>query len=314
MVMGIRIPQRPSLMVGRFCILGAALMWSSAGFLTKYPVFNNWTPEYRGILFAFWRAMFVALMLLPLVRRPRFRWALLPSGVAFGVMSAAYLSAAVLTTATNAIWLQETSPWWVLLFGVLFLRERPQRADWVSLLCGTVGVATILFFELRGVAAAIADGSVMQPGGVPTPVWGVGLGLISGIAYGGVVTALRYLRDEPVVWLVFFNQAVVALLFLPAVIAVGTLPSMKQTLFLVVFGVFQMGFPYLLMSYGLRTVRSLEAVMLAMLEPLLVPLWAWFGSGEVPAPWTLFGGAWILVGLLLHGISHAKPVLVVKRL
>ena len=38
------------------------------------------------------------------------------------------------------------------------------------------------------------------------------------------------------------------------------------------------------------------------------------GGGEVPAPWTLFGGAWILVGLLLHGISHAKPVLVVKRL
>jgi DME family drug/metabolite transporter len=46
---------------------------------------------------------------------------------------------------------------------------------------------------------------------------------------------------------------------------------------------------------GLRVVPVLEASLLLLLEPVLNPLWVWLLHGERPGPWSLLGGAAILV-------------------
>jgi drug/metabolite transporter (DMT)-like permease len=40
------------------------------------------------------------------------------------------------------------------------------------------------------------------------------------------------------------------------------------------------------------------------LEPILLPVWAYFTRGEVPAWWTVTGAAVILLGLFLSYVWH----------
>ena len=51
------------------------------------------------------------------------------------------------------------------------------------------------------------------------------------------------------------------------------------------------------MACGLRGVTSQEAGTLTLLEPLLVPVWAYLTSGEVPGWPTFVGGS--LIGAAL---------------
>ena len=115
-------PPTPSKLAGRLSIVAAAILWSSSGLFAKWPIFDVWPAETRGIQLAFWRAFFAALVLLPTVRRPRWRLGLVPLAIAFTLMNVTYLTAMSRTTAANAIWLQSTCPWWVFLFSVLLLR------------------------------------------------------------------------------------------------------------------------------------------------------------------------------------------------
>jgi drug/metabolite transporter (DMT)-like permease len=67
---------------------------------------------------------------------------------------------------------------------------------------------------------------------------------------------------------------------------------------LAVLGFFQLGFPCTLMVRAARSLSAPEIALLALLEILLGPIWAWLGAGEVPAAATLSGGAVVLSALV----------------
>ena len=50
----------------------------------------------------------------------------------------------------------------------------------------------------------------------------------------------------------------------------------------------------MLLVIAARHLSATELALLALLEVLLGPLWAWLGAGEVPARTTLLGGALVL--------------------
>ncbi len=288
-------PPTPSKLAARILVVVAALMWSTCGLIVRvgFPESDGWGPI-TGPLLAFWRALFAALFLLPLARRPRFRFHLVPMTICFTVMSISYLSAITLTTVANAIWLQATAPWWVLILSVLLLREPVVRRDLIPLCFGALGVGMILFFELRG----LFDLPGLKE--VHARYVGVVCGLVSGVTYGSVLLYLRQLRRENSLWLIGLNHAVVALVMLPWVIWVGIWPSWGKLGLLVVLGVVQMGIPYVCMVRGLRTISSQEAVAIALLEPVLNPLWVFLLGLETPHWWTVAGASLILVGLVLR--------------
>lgn len=277
-------------LAGPLLVVAAALLWSTGGLFAKAPVFGSWPLESRGMLLAFWRALFAGLVLLPFARGVRWRPALVPMSAAFVAMNVTYLTAMTVTTAANAIWLQSTAPVWVTLFGCLWLGERVSRQDLMLVATGAAGVAVILFFEARGQSAV-----------------GVAYGLASGITYAGVVLSLRWLRGENAAWLVALNHLVAAGVLLPFVVARGVWPSAAQLPVLAAFGVVQMGVPYVLFARGLRRVTGAEAACIGLLEPVLLPLWVYLGWGEEPQPWTLAGATLILLGMLArYGVALAR--------
>jgi DME family drug/metabolite transporter len=274
---------------GRLCILLAALLWSTNGLFVKSAVFDDWPQDVRGTLLAFWRALFAGTLLLPAVRKPRWDKRLVPMALAFTAMNVTFLQSMTLTTAANAIWLQSTAPLWVFLFGLTLYREVRDPRDMVPLACGLAGAAMILSFELRA-------NSLGSTAGI-----GVVLGLCSGICYAGVVVSMRVLRGHAGAFLVAVNHLAAAILLAPYCAYLAQPVSGRQLLVLAAFGFFQMGLPYLLLARGLREVSGQEGAAIALLEPVLVPLWVYLmPDGERPAWWTVAGGALILLGLLLR--------------
>jgi DME family drug/metabolite transporter len=272
---------------GRVQILIAALLWSSSGFFAKAPWFDAWPEDIRGLMLAFWRSFFACLILVPLVRRPQWRLPMLPMVVCFAAMVWSFMSAMVHGPAANAIWLQYLSPAWVLLAGVFLLKEKVLRADlWMFAFC-LGGVALILIMELR-------SGVSLYP---------TVMAITSGVTFAGVVLSMRQLRDVDPAWLITLNHAATSLLLMPWVFAVEAKVPVGSYVALGFFGVFQMSIPYVLFARGLRTTSGPEASVLALVEPLLVPIWvyvAWHHhpSYDPPEWWTWAGGGLILVGLL----------------
>jgi DME family drug/metabolite transporter len=275
---------------GRLLVASAAILWSSGGFFMKAPLFEDWP----GPVMAFWRALFACVVLVPLVRRPKWSWKLVPMMLLFSAMNFTYLSCMELSEASNAIWLQSTSPVYVLLVGVFVFGERARALDWLLVALGAVGVGVILFHELQREAPLAMI-----------------YGLLSGVFYAGVVLSLRQLRDHDAFWLVALNHVAAAVFLSPFAFTSEFWPSDWQWLYLAGFGVFQMGFPYFLFARGLKHIAGHEAAGLGLLEPILVPVWvylAWHGTPNYQPPqwWTLVGGGFILAGLLLRYVGALR--------
>ncbi len=281
-------PTRSQVRTGRLLVLVAAVLWSTSGFFAKAPIFLSWPVEDRGVLFAFWRTLFASLVLLPLVRRPRWTPALIPLALVYAAMNYAYMCALTRTTAANAIWLQNTAPAWVLVVGVWLFGETADRRDWLFMPFGVAGVGLILLFEVQG-----------------SQLDGILFGLLAGLTYAGVILFVRHLKREDAAWLIALSNLATAAIFLPSVIRVGVWPQGNQIFFLATFGIFQLGLPYLLFAKGMHWIPGHQAAAIAMLEPVLVPVWvflAWHHSSSYQPPqwWTFVGGAMILAGLALR--------------
>jgi len=268
---------------GRALVALAAVMWSSSGLFAKASVFADWPADTRGLLLAFWRALFAGALLLPAVRRPQWNVMLIPLCLAFAAMNVTYLSAMTMTTAANAIWLQSTAPWWVCLVGVTLLGEPFGRHERLPLAVGGIGMAIILAFEIQGQART-----------------GVVCGLVSGFTYAGVVMFLRALRGVDTVWIVAVAHLFTAAVIFPFVAYTGVWPSAQQLPVLAGFGLLQMALPYVFFARGLRSITSQEATVIGLLEPILLPVWVYLAWGEFPATWTIVGGSLILLGLVLR--------------
>jgi len=262
----------------------ATLLWSTNGFFAKSPWFHDWS----GLSIACWRAGFASLILLPLVRRPVWSLKLLPVALIFAAMNYFFLTAMQRGSAANAIWLQHTAPFWIVLVGSLWLGERAGWRDLLVLGFQMIGVVLILIVELQGSA-----------------VLGVVFGLLAGLTYALVQLSLRWMRDQDPAWLVAVNHLVTVLVLLPFVARFGQRPEGIQWLLLAMFGMLQMGLPYLLFARGLQSLSTHEAAGIVLLEPVLVPLWVFLAWSQTdhyaPPSWSTFvGGSFILLGLLMR--------------
>ena len=270
-------------------IVIAALMWSSSGLFAKADWFD-WPPETRGIALTFWRAVFAALAVLPFVRKPTFRIAMVPMSLSFTIMTWAFLGAMVAGSETTTIWLQYVGPAWVAIGGLMGLGDRPNRRDGGMIGLSIIGISLIVFFESTA-------------GGGSTATGPVGLGLLSGVTYAGVLLSIRHLRGVDVAWIGLVNYSVSAICLAPFVIGKIPMPTGAQWFALAAFGALQLGIPYMLFAWAVREVQSNEASLITLIEPLAVPVWTFLvwrhhPHYEYPAWWTMFGAIFIAGGFI----------------
>jgi len=267
----------------RLYLLAGAALWSSGGFFIK-------EIDAGATSITFFRCLFSALLLLPFMRGRSLPRApdLTVSIVLFAALLGLYVGATKATTAANAIFLQYTAPLYVIALGPWLLREHLRtRAITPFAIC------------LIGIAVLVAGNAGSADAG------GLWMGAGSGLFYGLFLLWLRRLRYADGIAVTFANCLGVAILFsvLPGAWDVG----LRDLGLLLVMAAVQFALPYILFTRGLREVQSGEASLIALIEPLLNPLWVILLLGEAPGLATLVGGAVIILGLALRYAVFTEP-------
>ena len=259
---------------GRWLILSAACLWSLAGVFIKFL-------DLPPLTIVFYRSLFAALVFTPFLRRSnaRINPPVLMSMASYTAAISSFVSANKLTTAANAIVLQYTAPIFVFLFSGLVLREKISKLNCFALAVSMIGVGIIS----------------LDSAGEPEMA-GVLLALLSGVLFAAYMLNLRRTRETNLVYLTWINNVACALLLLYWVKSELAL-SLTEIAILVMMGAVQLGLPYFLFSKGLQSVSLQEASLIALIEPVLNPLWVALAVGEIPSMATLAGGGLILVGL-----------------
>jgi len=270
----------------RLLLLAAAALWSTAGAAMKICGLS-------GLQIAGGRSLVAGLFLFAAMpqarRRPSARMALAVVGYAATVIL--FAIANKLTTAANAIFIQDSAPLWVLLVSPMLLSERASRGELLAIPVYALGLALFFLDELS-----------------PGQLTGNLVALASGLAFALCIMGLRLARDDGPASLVLGNL-LAALLVLPLWPA-GPPARLLDLALLAYLGVFQLGLAYLCFAHGIAVVPALEASLLVLLEPVLNPIWTFLLVGERPGPWALAGGAVVLVATAWR---TAAPALAPRR-
>ena len=268
---------------GRWLIFSAAFLWSLAGVFIKFL-------DVPPLTIVFYRSLFAGLVFTPFLRRNGLpiNGPILVSALTYTAAISSFVAANKLTTAANAIVLQYTAPIFVFLFSGLVLKEKIAKLNGFALAVSMIGVGIISL------------DSVGQP-----DMAGVLLALLSGLLFAAYMINLRRTSEINPVYLTWINNLVCALLLLFVVKSQLWLTA-TQLWILIVMGAVQLGMPYFLFSKGLHAVSLQEASLIALIEPVLNPLWVALVVGEIPSKATVAGGGMILLGL---GVRYVWPLL-----
>ena len=311
----------------RLLVILASTLSSISGLFVKAPVFAGIPEDVQPIVMGFWRVAFGAMIFLPFVRKFQFHPVMLLSGLCVFGNGITFISGMVLTTAGTAMWLQNLTPFWVLIFSVLFLREKITLRGVLPLGIALAGVGTILFFTLytEDAPSGTAAGNVAQrsdrievendsaalsghsrfasfPAAVPThsKLLGLACGILAGVFFAGILCTLRWLRNYDAQTVIAWNFVITLLCFFPLMLRTGYFPTPAQLATLAAFGVFQFALPYLLIARGLAKISAQEGVLIVLLEPILTPVWVWLVWGIGEPWWTIVGGVLVLCGLVVR--------------
>jgi drug/metabolite transporter (DMT)-like permease len=267
----------------------AATLWSTAGVLMRH------LEAARGFEVTFWRSAFAALFVVGAmlwqergraIAKVRAMGGLgVLSGLMWSVMFCCFMFALTMTTVANTLIVLSIGPLLTALFAWIFLQHRIAPRTWFAIAIASAGIAGMF---ATGMSASDARGlaGMMIAFGVPVASAinmvalkkaGHGVDLIPAVLLGGVFSAVMML---PFAWPM---QA-----------------SLHDIAILATLGFFQLGFPCMLMVSASRALSAPEIALLALLEVLLGPIWAWLGAGEVPAQATLIGGAIVLFALIFN--------------
>ena len=280
----------------RLQALGAAALFSTGGAAVKTAAFT--APH-----IAAFRSGIAAVALL-VWARGRVRWS--AQAFAVGVVYAAtldlYVAATKLTTAANAIFLQSTSPLYLLILGPFVLHEKVRRAD--ALYFGALAVGLALCFS----------GAITPVATAPNPRLGNMFGLLSGVSWALTIFALRYVERDVAAPGVAMASVIAGNAIASAVMLPFAWPppaaSAADWLVVLYLGVFQIGLAYILVTNAVRELPAFELSLLLLLEPVLNPIWTWIVWHEYPGAMTLAGGAVIVIATALKQLpttSHQPP-------
>jgi drug/metabolite transporter (DMT)-like permease len=278
-----------------FLMIIAATLWSMAGVLTRH------LEAARDFEVTFWRSLFAAIYVAGAMlwqhkaqALPRLlavgRFGVI-SGAMWAIMFSCFMIALTMTTVANTLIVMSISPLLTALFARIFLHQQIAARTWVAICIATAGIFWMFIdgfsqLDARGVAGMMIAFGVPLAASVNVismKKGGHAVDLIPAVLIGGVISALAML---PMAWPF---QA-----------------SLHDLLILALLGFFQLGFPCMLMVRAARSLSAPELSLLALLEVLLGPIWAWLGAAEVPAQATIFGGSVVLAALSFNEIAALR--------
>jgi drug/metabolite transporter (DMT)-like permease len=277
-------------MTPRSKIVLAAVLFSTGGAAIKWCGFDGWQlAAFRAGI-----ALTTILLLIPDARRG-WSWRTALVGCAYAATTLLYVQANKHTTAASAIFLQSTSPLFILLLAPWLLGEHATRRDLLQM--GMMGLGLVLFFFGLDRPSATA----------PDPLFGNVLAACCAVTWAFTLIGYRWIvaRGGSVATAAASGNltACVVALALAQPLAAGRPVDWAVVAFL---GVCQLGLPYVFLVRAIPRLRALEVALFLLIEPVLNPVWAWLVHGERPGPAALVGGALILGATVVRSVVDAR--------
>ena len=282
-----------------FAVLAAALLWSTGGLFIKEVTLDAW-----GV--SFWRSSFAAITISIIYFFRRAQWSdrktewrewfspfVLASALCYALLLVLFVIATKLTTSANAIFLQYTAPIYVLFIEPMLSRAKMKRADLITVAISVAAMALFFIgkFEPRG-------------------FWGNIAALVSGVAFAAYALILKHERaTEQSRWqIVIVGHLIIASAMAVIALTGQTNVSVSSGDFmrLLYLGIIQIGIAYAFFTYGIAHVRAIDATLIAMVEPVLNPVWVFLGVGERPANFAIAGGLIILSLSIIRTVRGSK--------
>lgn len=284
------MPAPSTRLLGLLLALAAPLSWSVGGVIIRSVEAGPWDIVFwraAGHVLCFpivlwWLWGRSALSDLRAVGRPAFAVAFFMScTLVFHVL------AMTRTTVANVLILQSMSPLLVAILAWILLDERLRASGWLILAVAFAGLALVIGGSLGG-------------GDISGDLFALAVAVFS----AAHVTLIRRHRAR--------NLAAVTLPAAILAIAVS-LPfaqplvvSLSDIGLLILLGGVQMSFGLTCFILALRYLPAAEVTLIALLEPIIGPVWVWLLIGEQPALTTIIGGAIVLGALAAYVLLAAR--------
>jgi drug/metabolite transporter (DMT)-like permease len=306
---------------GAWALVICALGWSLGGVFLKYVNVNSFAIAGLRSTFAF-LVMAVFTRQLPhfyvkdeasgKVDRAQTIYLWL-SALSYAATMIMYVISNKLTYAANVIFLQYTSPVWVILFSAIILGEKNRKIDYITF--AGIAVGMVLFF---------ADSLMENQSGefAETALLGNTIAALSGVTWAattlfqrkqqlliaekiretGKIPSHNTSKDA-----FMLAQIITASFGLPFIFLMERgVPDLRSLTFLLLLGLLQMGIPNIMYSIGIKKVTALSASLITMIEPLMNPVWVFLFVHEIPTVKSIVGGVIILGFILLREFVSKK--------
>ena len=276
---------------GMVLVASAAVAWSTGGLLSRLlESHDSWTT-------IFWRSAsaFAFLLLFMAVRNGRatprlFRdmgWPGLLVGLFFAGASISLVVALSLTSVAKTLVIMSSTPLLAAIFGRVFLGEAIRPATYATIAAVICGIALM-------VSGSDEGGSLI----------GDFFALLIAVTYAGAIVTSRRYQEVSMLPAACLGAAIamaVAFVFAaPLSVTAHDLPI------LFLFGAGQLGSGLALFVTGVRLIPAAHSALLAMLEPILGPIWVWLALGEKPAATVLIGGTIVILSVAAKTLTDLR--------
>ena len=199
----------------------------------------------------------------------------------------AYVFALLYNTVANALFIFSCAPFVAGFLGWILLGERVATRTWFAIGVTMAGLAIMVGSEL----------AVSHYLGTLLALW-------IPIAYAASIIAVRSSKRDNM--LVALCLAGLVAGGLSAIFVTDYALTSRDLIISLYLGVFQVGVGFTLVVLGARYVPAALVGLLALVEPVLAPIWVWMGVGEVPSLATVVGGTIIFLAITTDGILNIK--------
>ncbi len=220
------------------------------------------------------------------------------SGLLLALHFVLWITSLTYTSVLISTVLVTTSPLWVALFEVVFLRAHLRRGVIVGLVIAFVG----------GIVIGVVGGGSGTPGSAP--LLGGALALAGAVAFACYLVIGRSVRDKlpllPYIWMVYGFGG----LLLLVVIAFTGVPitgySSNAYLLILLIALIPQLIGHSSFNYAVRFVSATYVGIATQMEPLGSAIAAFFLFQEAPLPPQIVGSAAILVGVIIATIAQER--------
>lgn len=261
---------------GIVAVFIAALLWSTGGVFIKLITWNS-------LELSFYRSLFSALIVAVIFGRRAFLFnkGTLINALFYTAVLILFVVATKTTTSANAIFLQYTAPIYVLIFEPLIMKTEFRKINVITIVICFIGMTLFFMGEL-------------QPGHFEGNL----VALLTGISLAGFFIGMRKNKKEYQYATIFWGNIFIAVICLPFGLSVETF-SLGDFSMVAYLGLIQIGLAYIIFTYGIERIQAIEASLIAMIEPVLNPVWVMIGYGERPTIFAVIGGFIILSAIVM---------------